>query len=303
MGFLRGSAMDINKYVADEMEKYDGVCFPIKSSVFSRVVIKTIRCKDLHPNPEDEFCNPDIGPSFRIISEYEKKYKESENHPYGDMDETYDPIIVEKMYPEGYMIVNGHHRWAASLRMQKPMIAVKVVNLTHEADVKKMLSKTKNDKRVALDLDEVVFGKEGEQPLEKQLPFPFNHEYKERLRSGIPALFHYLSKHGYDIWVYTSNYYSFDYLKQMFKRYHVKVDGVITGNFKRSDASKNMIDKMIQEKYKTTVHVDRETVLKTIVNSDEFIDKTIATGKHNWSLAVMKIMDELEAAKIVAAQQ
>ncbi|MBP3241914.1 MAG: ParB N-terminal domain-containing protein [Oribacterium sp.] len=28
-----------------------------------------------------------------------------------------DPIIVEKMYPDGYMILNGHHRWAAATRL------------------------------------------------------------------------------------------------------------------------------------------------------------------------------------------
>lgn len=300
--FQRGSNMDIKQYVAEEMEKYDGVSFPIKSSMIRRLWVWAVKCKDLHPNPEDEFCNPDIGPSFRIISEYQHKLKNSAMHPYGAMDESNEPIIVERMYPEGYMIVNGHHRWAAAMLRQKPYIEVKIVNLTHEADVKKMLSKTKNDKRVALDLDEVVFGKEGEDNLEKKLPFPFDHEYKQRLRSGIPALFNYLNRHDYDVWVYTSNYYSFDYLKQMFKRYHVKVNGVITGNSKRSAESKNRINKMILEKYKTTVHVDRKAVLKTFSDNDEFIEKEIIPDKQNWSLAVMKLMDEIEAADMAAAQ-
>ena len=44
-----------------------------------------------------------------------------------------EPIPVEKMYPEGYMILNGHHRWAAALRLGQPEIPVKIVNLTHEA--------------------------------------------------------------------------------------------------------------------------------------------------------------------------
>ena len=26
-----------------------------------------------------------------------------------------DPIVVEKVHPDGYMILNGHHRWAASM--------------------------------------------------------------------------------------------------------------------------------------------------------------------------------------------
>ena len=27
-----------------------------------------------------------------------------------------EPLIVEKVHPEGYMLLNGHHRWAAALK-------------------------------------------------------------------------------------------------------------------------------------------------------------------------------------------
>ena len=285
--------MDLDKYIADEMTKYNGVCFPLKSSMLLRLLKKSEKCLNLHPNPVDEFCDPKIGPSYRIISEYEKKFLDAEKHPYGDTDIKSDPIIIEKMYPEGFIIVNGHHRWAASLRLQKSTIPVKIVNLTHENDIKKMLEHSDNDKRVTLDLDEVVFGSDGDTDLEKALPFPLNLEYKERLRSGIPALFNHLSKNGYDIWVYSANYYSLDYLKQLFKRYHVKVDGIVTGMAKKSKEAKSRIDKLIADKYKTTIHIDRSLVLVTNTGSKDFIEKEIDQDNTNWAMKVKKIIDEI----------
>lgn len=74
-------------------------------------------CNKLHPNPTDEFCMPKIGPSYRIISGYEKKFREAINNGESPEKGWGDPIIVEKMYPDGYMILNGHHRWAAATRL------------------------------------------------------------------------------------------------------------------------------------------------------------------------------------------
>ncbi|MCR4831375.1 MAG: hypothetical protein K5883_07980 [Pseudobutyrivibrio sp.] len=55
------------------------------------------------------------------------------------------------------MILNGHHRWAVALRLGYSNIPVKIVNLTHESDIKQILSNSTHDKRVTMDLDEVVF--------------------------------------------------------------------------------------------------------------------------------------------------
>ena len=58
---------------------------------------------------------PKVGPNYKIISAYQQQYvdalKISRNYYEGE------PIIVERTHPEGYRIVNGHHRWAAALRI------------------------------------------------------------------------------------------------------------------------------------------------------------------------------------------
>ena len=125
-------------------------------------------------------------------------------------------------------------------------VPINIINLTHETDIKKMLLESKHDKRVTLDLDEVVFCDPDKSAAEKPLAFPINKIYKERIRLGIPSLLNILSKNGYDIWVYTKNYYSYDYISAYFRKYSVKLDGIITGVAKKTK-EKAEIDKKISE--------------------------------------------------------
>lgn len=145
-----------------------------------------------------------------------------------------EPLTVEKIRPDGYLLLNGHHRWAAAMRMGVRRAPIHIVNLTQTADIQKMLQNAKHDKSVALDLDEVVFASGREMAMEKALPFPARRVYKERLRYGIPALFRFFKSHGYDIWVYTAQYYSMEYIQHLFKWYGVKIDNFVTGILKKT---------------------------------------------------------------------
>ena len=116
---------------------------------------------------------------------------------------------------------------------------------------------------------------------EKPLAFPWRSIYKERLRLGIPALFRYLNKKGYDIWVYTAGYYSVDYIQRLFTKYHVQVTSAVTGTGRKTSGSaeypvfchgssgssgsaeeKKKMETLIAAKYPETVHIDGETVLR-----------------------------------------
>lgn len=284
---------DLDKYIAGEIAKYKGVAFPLKSGPLRRFLIKRTDCKKLHPNPDDEFSMPEIGPNYSIISKYEKKLLDADTDKFFD----HDPLMVERMYPDGYMILNGHHRWAAALRVKSPAIAINIVNLTQPSDIEKMLAKGKNDKRITLDLDEVVFaGEDDAIEIESPLKFPFNNMYKERLRIGIPALFNYFKSIGYDIWVYTSHYYSMEHLTGLFKRYHAGVTGVVTGT-KRPGGStgKQVQDKLkdlIARKYRYTLHIDKNMIIQTFSGTGEFNEYEIKLQGTNWSGAIMRIVDE-----------
>lgn len=158
-------------------------------------MIRHAPCKQLHPNPDDEFCFPEIGPNEEIIGQYERGIKLMKF--YALLRPFDEPITVEKILPDGYLILNGHHRWAAAIKWGLPKVPTQIVDLTTEADLRDMYSKAKHEKRVAFDLDEVVFcHDENPDRMEKALPFPFNKIYKERLCLGIPALFHYFRNKG-----------------------------------------------------------------------------------------------------------
>ncbi len=290
---MAGSKSLFDEYIQQEVQNAKGVYFPVRTGILRRLLTREAYCEDLHPNPEDEFCMPKVGPNYRIISEYQQQFadalKMSQHYYEGE------PIVVERTHPEGYRIINGHHRWAAALRMGQRKIPVKVVNLTHEEDVRKILANSTHTKRAAIDLDEVLFRMEG--PLESALPFPWNRMYRERIRRGVPALFHFLAKNGYDIWLYSSNYYSTDYIQNYFRKYHVKVTGVMTAIGKRAkaagDAGKNL-EKLITNKYSSTVHIDNDMVLLIDRETKEFREFLLSGEDAAWSQEIMDAIARIE---------
>lgn len=106
---------------------------------------------------------------------------------------------------------------------------VELVNLPLETDIKTILELSEHDKRVTFDLDEVVFCSPNDVHREKSPNFARTIRYRKAIRVGIPALFWFFKKQGYDIWLYSSNYYSADDMKEFFRAYSATVDGVISG--------------------------------------------------------------------------
>ena len=283
----------LESHIAEEMEKYGDVCFPVRSSLIRRLLVRECACTRLHPNPGDEFSMPSVGPSDQIISRYMESFRRAKARGREYCEE---PVLVERMYPDGYMIVNGHHRWAAALKLGYKRIPVSIVNLTQESEIKKWLDHSKNKKRVALDLDEVVLVPEHGEAAEKPLPFPLSRVYREALRRGIPALFDFLAANGYDIWVYSDNCCSYEHIRALFALHHARVTGVITGFARKTRLGNNLkakINAMMAAKYQVTVHIDGTTLIRTDRSSkgyDEFSLKS-ASG---WAQEVMRIVREFD---------
>ena len=278
------------QFIEEEIRKYGGVMVPVKASVLERAIIRNVTAGKLHPNPDDEFCVPSIGPNYGIIANYESIFRR-----YGSMHTKLndEPLMVQKVHPDGYMILNGHHRWVAAMQSEIKWIPISIINLTQETDIENMLRASNHDKRVTLDLDEVVFAVGEGMPAEKPLHFPVNKIYKERIRLGIPALLHYLGKEGYDIWVYTAKYYSYDYISAYFRRYSVKVDGVITGTVRKTKAgseAKKRTEQLFAAKYVETLHIDNDMVLRTFRDSREHEEYVLEDTGIGWSKAVMEVV-------------
>jgi len=294
---MSGKNTQFDEFIAGEVRKYKGIYVPVKSSVLRRIFIKKAACAKLHPNPGDEFCVPGIGPNYEIVSNYEQEFRTSLRKSYMRAythADKHEPLIVERIRPDGYLILNGHHRWAAAVRSGLPALPIKIVNLTQETDIRKMLQTSRHNKRVTLDLDEVVFRAENDGPLEKALSFPLNRVYRERLRLGVPALFRFLNMNGYDIWVYTARYYSFDYIRRLFKMHNAHVSGIVTGTARKTQAGqeeRKAIETLIANKYSVTVHIDNGTVLRIAGDTKTFEEYRLSGSAAGWSGEIMDVME------------
>lgn len=279
-------------FLKEQLESQKDIYVPVNSSFLYKLFHGSAKTLDLHPNPEDEFCFPSVGPSYRIIGEYEAKFVEmmqSGGNP------NIEPLTVLKAHPNGYILVNGHHRWAAALKVGAKKVPIKIINVMLEKDIRKVLENSVHDKRVTLDLDEVVFRSEGDSLVEKTPMLTFGKLNMKRVRLGIPALFRYLKSNGYDIWVYTAENYSIDDLEKFFKKYAVYVDGIMTG-FKNkksyeSEASKAMKE-LIANKYKETIHIDNDMLLITRSKAGDFEEFELNPDDANWSKDIIAIIDK-----------
>ena len=291
-----GSKTEFQTFLDEEVNKVKGIYYPVKAGMLQRLFVRKAPCDRLHPNPNDEFCIPEIGPNYSIISNYEKEYRALGNNM---SDAKYrgggiaEPLMVEKTRPDGFLILNGHHRWAAARRAGVSRLKIQIVNLTQENDIRKMLKATSSNKRLSLDLDEVVFCAPEDPNVERGLMFPLNKYYKERLRLGIPALFHTLSNQGYDIWIYSARYYSLDYLQHFFRHYRVPVTGIVTGTARKTAPGAETVKKMenlLSTKYQSTVHIDNDMILCTSKDRKEFEEYRLSGSSASWSREVMEIL-------------
>ncbi len=287
---------EFEQYLANELENELGVYMPVKAGLLERMMVKKVPVNKIHPNPDDEFCFPNVGPSYRIISEYERKFRDI---LAGVATEEVEPVIVMKTNPSGYMLVNGHHRWAGAMKAGMKKLPVRLINMMLDSDLEMMIKNSDHDKRVTMDLDEVVFRLPTDKNLEKAPAFFHGRLAKKRIKLGIPALFHYLTMHKYDIWVYSADYYSIDDIKRFFKKYQVNVDGIITGtgkkNNKNTEAARNM-EKLIANKYAQTIHIDNDTLVVSHGAGGEFEDYTIEGPENEWSKKVLNILQSIEKA-------
>ena len=287
---------DISKYVAEDIKNQQGVSIPVQAGFLERMFVKKAACTDIHANADDLFTSKKVGPSYRIIAKYQQKFLNAMSdgqNPFAGS----DPLLVEKLQPEGYRLLNGHHRWAAAMRVGIKKVPIRIINLPTESDIRKILERSTHDKRAALDLEEVIFRPDDDPALEKELPFPKNRRYRQRIRLGIPALFYELSRHGYDIWVYAAEYYSIDDIRDFFRAYSVHVDGIITGITKKREnnaASDVRLEKMITEKYDKTLHIDNDMILLTRKNGGGFEEYELNAEPGEWSRRVVEIIGEIE---------
>ena len=295
--------------ISDEVNQYNGIYVPVHAGFLQRHLVRRLPVKRLRPNPNDEFCSPEVGPNSSIIARYALAYQtktmatDMQDFISGgsfEGDNIFTPLIVQKIHPNGYMIPNGHHRWAAARQIGRKTLPVRIVNLTQKKDIEEAMNASVNTRRATLDLDEVVLCKAGDAPAEKPLRFPLNCFYPERVRLGIPELFYQLSQMKYDIWVYSSRYHSMDQITRLLGHHHTHITCAVTGTARKGPPDAHMDEKlesMLSRKYTTTVHIDRHSILHVNNDSKTFEEVSLSGSDTNWSREIIDRLGKAEALK------
>jgi len=113
------------KQILEDVERYTNRRKIVRAGMIERITVRKVSPAKLHVNPEDEFSHEEVGPSNAIIEDYCTVIRRNQSIGEPIFPE---PIIIGKMESEGYMIYNGHHRWAAALKMRVPAVRVIIVN-------------------------------------------------------------------------------------------------------------------------------------------------------------------------------
>ena len=282
----------LQSFIAEEVDKVRGIYLPVRAGIFERALVRKVKISKLHPNPEDEFCFPDIGPNEEIVSRYEKEFRQMLDDKYASRAmhlSASEPLEVQKIRPDGYMILNGHHRWAAAVRTGCTHQRIHILNLTQLKDILDILRRSTHDKRIVMDLDEVVLspGPDGES--EKPLRFPFRRTFKDPVRLGIPSLFSFCASRGYDVWLYSSGYRSVDYIRELLGLHRAPVTGIITETARKTPQQSKETEALMNAKYVRTIHVDNEAVLCVDNQTKEFREYPL-NRTALWSAEVMDVM-------------
>ena len=122
---LSGMRSSFYNYVLEEVATYQDDYQVVKAGFLERLVVKSLSPEDMHPNPKDEFVSETVGPNDEIINSYVRQIPMLQRCEKPIFTE---PIMVEKMLPKGYLILNGHHRWAAALMTGLSKVSAKIVN-------------------------------------------------------------------------------------------------------------------------------------------------------------------------------
>ena len=122
---MAGNSRNLQQRIKDDIESYQGEPDTVKPGFLEKAGIKKVPPSRLHANPDDEFSDPRIGPNDSIISNYSQIARRN----YSTGDAVYqEPIMVNKLRQGDYLILNGHHRWAAAIKCGLKKVRAVIMN-------------------------------------------------------------------------------------------------------------------------------------------------------------------------------
>ena len=109
--------------IQEDLEQMQDKRMPVKAGFIEKSFKRTASPEELHVNPEDEFTHADIGPNDAIMENYSQIARRNQSLGLPVFEEA---IHVNKLKDGGYLILNGHHRWAGAVKARIPKIRIKI---------------------------------------------------------------------------------------------------------------------------------------------------------------------------------
>ena len=150
--------------------------------------------------------------------------------------------------------------------------------------------------RVSFDLDEVLFVSPKTHKTEPELPFPLKNFFRERLRLGTPELINSLQKMGYEVWVYTSSFRSERYIRQLFRLYGIRFDGIINGTRHLQEVqgkNKSILPQKLPNRYRISLHIDDEEVICSAAGQYGFRAYQLNAQDDDWKEKIIQRAEEI----------
>ena len=156
---------------------------------------------------------------------------------------------------------------------------------------------TVNKMRVSFDLDEVLFVSPETHKTEPPPPPLLRRCFKERLRLGTPELIRTLQERGCEVWVYTSSFRSERYIRQLFRLYGVRFDGIVNGyRHLREVQRKNptILPQKLPNRYRISLHIDDEEVICSAAGQYGFRAYRLSTEDDDqWKEKILQRVEEI----------
>ena len=115
----------VYKWIREDLELTEGKRELVKAGFLEKMRVKKVPTGQLHVNPDDEFSMPNIGPNEAIVENYSNiaRRNDAVGEPVFE-----EPVLVCKMLMGGYMLQNGHHRWAGAMKARVPTVRIRIMD-------------------------------------------------------------------------------------------------------------------------------------------------------------------------------
>ena len=160
--------------------------------------------------------------------------------------------------------------------------------------------------RISFDLDEVLFVDPDTFDTEPPLRFPLNRVFSERLRKGTVDLIHELQARGFEVWIYTSSFRADVYIRNLFRHYGVKFNGIINGYRHNAEVQRGRSEILPQKMpghYHISLHVDDEEAIIANARSFGFKVLRVCEPDEHWAEKVLAEADRIRKLEEAAERQ